>query len=685
MAPTAQLPPQTLIEPVTDILHGVPITDPYRWLEDQNSPQTRKWLEEQATYTRAYFDSIPARDSIRQRIRELLQTSSISEPWNVGERFFYLKRYQEAEQPVIVTARGLGGGEEVLVDPAPRSNGHSVAVSIVDISADGRFMAYSVRNGGTDHSTIEFLDIERKKVLPDILEEGFCRGLAFAPDGHGFYYSHRKVHDPRPLYQAAFFHRFGTERLYDQEVFFAGEQTNLFLAIRHSFEANLLAYAVFSTGKRHRTSLVLHRPWANESPATLLSDIEGLFVPFFARGQLLAYTDLAAPNCRIVRIDPAQADSTKWFDIVRESEHRIQQFAFAGDSVYVTRAAHFSTKIESFRLDGTGGEDVLTRRLGSISLLNRAACTDKLIYSHTSVSEPATIYCYDARTKYKSVWEEPNITLDTARFTLEETYYRSKDGAVIPLFLAARTDLLRHGPMPTFLTGYGGFGTSVTPRFSVFATFLIEQGFLFAVPAIRGGGELGEQWHLKGKRQNRQNAFDDFIAAAERLVMEGLSRHDQIAIGGGSNGGLLVAAAITQRADLFRAAICLGPLLDMVRYHLFDFASAWTDEYGSAENEIDLHSLLAYSPYHNVRQAAKYPAVLLISGDADTRCNPMHARKMTARLQASTISGRPVLLDYRTAWGHVAVQPLSTKVEALADRVIFICRELGIKLETQRI
>jgi prolyl oligopeptidase len=678
MAPTAQLPPQTLIEPVTDILHGVPVTDPYRWLEDQNSPRTRKWLEEQAAYTRAYFDAIPGRDSIRRRVSELLQTSSISDPWNVGERFFYLKRYKHAEQPVIVMAKGIRGEETVLVDPDSRSNGHSVAVSIVDVSPDAKFMAYSVRNGGTDHSAIEFLDLERNKVLPDILEEGFCRGLAFAPDGSGFYYSHRKVHDPHPNYQAAFLHRFGTERAEDREVFFAGERPNAFLSIRYSAEAKLLAYVVFSAGKQRRTSLYLHRPWIEDPPVALVVNIEGLFVPFFARGQLLAYTDLGASNLRIVRIDPSQPNSANWSDIVPECERRIQQFAVADDKVFVTRTDRFSTRIEGFGLDGTGGEDVLTFCCGSVSLLNRTIRTDKLIYTRTSVSEPLATCCYDARTKDVSVWEKTEVPFDPSTISFEETTCRSKDGTAIPVFLAARKELLRQGPLPTLLTGYGGFGTCVTPRFSAFATFLIEQGFLLAVPAIRGGGELGEQWHLEGKRQNRQNAFDDFAATAEWLGAEGLSKPDCIAIGGGSNGGLLVGAAITQRPDLFRAAICLGPLLDLTRYHLFDCGAMWTDEYGSPEDEDDFRALFAYSPYHRVQDGVNYPATMFISGNADTRCNPLHARKMVARLQSTRRSRYPILLDHKSTWGHTPVQPVSTRIESLTDRLAFICRELCI-------
>ena len=686
MPPVVAAPPPTPLDPVTETLHGVEITDPYRWLEDQNSPRTRIWLEEQTAYTRAYVDTIPGREQIREHVRELMAFKEvISEPWNVGDRYFFLKRQEDKEQPVIVMRNGLFGQETVLVDPALRAAGNSTAVSIVAISHDARFLAYSVRQGGTDHSALEILDIERKIVFPDHLGEGFCTGIAFAADGSGFHYCHRALNSPRQNYRAVFWHQFGTEHSADQEVFFAGEEPDLFLGILDSPEARLLAYSVFSTGKRLRTSVYLNSIASREAPKLLLHHIEGCFVPFFVRGQLLAYTDVAARNFRIVHINISDPDPAHWRDIVPESDRRrIQQFAVAGDQVFVTRIDRFSTSIEAFGLDGTRREDIPFPPHGTVSLVNLTTNTEKLFYSHTSIFKPSSVYCYDTRVRELITWDEPTVPFDSSVITVEEVVYTSKDGTSVPLLLAARTDLLRSGPLPTFLTGYGGFGSCVTPRFTAFASFLMEQGFLFAVPALRGGSELGEEWHLAGRRENRQNSFDDFIAAAEWLISQGRSARGRIAIGGGSNAGLLVGAAITQRPNLFRAAICLGPLLDMTRYHLFDFAAGWVDEYGSPEDERDFQSLLAYSPYQRAQDGMAYPAVLLISGDADTRCNPMHARKMAARLQAANTSDHPILLDYKSMWGHTPVQPLSTKIEALTDRLAFICHELGVHVRPKR-
>jgi prolyl oligopeptidase len=686
MAQAVQAPPPTQVEPFTESLHGIEITDPYRWLEDQNSPRTRKWLDEQAAYTCAYFASIPDREGIRRRVSELLALKEItSEPWNVGERYFFLKRPEDRDQAVIVMRDGLFGAETVLVDPAQRGSGSSVAVSIVTISADGRFLAYSVRQGGTDHSSLEILDIERGVVLPDRLSEGFCTGFVFAPDGTGFYYSHRQLHDRHPNYRAAFWHSFGAEQTQDHQIFFAGDKPNLFLGILSSPETNVLAYAVFFTGKSPRSSVYLQVMSSEPSEAKLaVEEIKGCFVPFFVRGQLLAYTDFSAPNFRIVRIDPSNSDPRRWHDVVSESDRRIQQFAIAGDQVFVTRIDRFSTNVDVFSLDGRQKESAAFPACGTIDLLNRTNATEKLFYSYTSISKPAAIYCYDVRREEAVAWSEVDSPFDLSGIAVEETAYTSADGTSVPLFLAARKELLHSGPLPTLLTGYGGFGSCVTPRFTAFATFLMEQGFLFAVPALRGGSELGEQWHRAGKREHRQNSFDDFLAAAEWLIREQRSISGHIAIGGGSNAGLLVGAAITQRPDLFRAAICLGPLLDMARYHLFDFAAGWADEYGSPEDQDDFQSLLAYSPYHRVLENVAYPAVLLISGDADTRCNPMHARKTAARLQAATVSTHPVLLDYKLDWGHTPVQSLSTKIEALTDRLAFVCHELGVHMQHGR-
>jgi prolyl oligopeptidase len=330
--------------------------------------------------------------------------------------------------------------------------------------------------------------------------------------------------------------------------------------------------------------------------------------------------------------------------------------------------------------------DLSGQRLGTLPLPSHGTAsffpcrpdTDTIFYRFTSFTHPPSILIHRIHTPESQIWASSKISFDPSSIEIERVVYPSKDGTRIPMFLVCRKDRRLAGPLPTFLTGYGGFGSSITPKFTAHATCLIERGCLFAVANIRGGAEFGEAWHLAAQRHNRQTAVDDFIAAAEWLLAEGYAERGRMAIGGASNAGLLVGAALTQRPGLFRAAICLGPLLDMLRYHLFDFADKWTGEYGSPQIEKDFHALLRYSPYHAVRRGVPYPAVMLISGGADTRCNPMHARKMVARLQAATCSEHPILLDYRPAWGHVPTQPLSVRTEALTDRLAFLHHELGL-------
>jgi prolyl oligopeptidase len=672
--------PPSKIDPVVDFMHEIKVTDPYRWLEQQDASQTRKWIEDQTAYTRAYFEAVPRQEWIRTRVENLLELKSvISEPWSVSGRLFCLKRQPRSEQPTIIMRTGLFGEARVLIDPAQRETGANTAVSIVAISHDARFLAFAVRQGGTDHSRLEILDVRRDSLLTDGLPDGFCSGFTFAPDATGFYYSHRQLHDSRPNYRAVYWHPFGADPANDRETFFAGEQADLFVGVLPCPEAALLAYPVFSIGKARRTSLYLHElPHSVHEPTLLIDNIAGCFAPFFVKDQLFAYTDFLAPNFRIVRIDIESPDPALWQNVVPESPHRIQQFAVAGDQVFVTRVDRFTTQLDAFGLFGNCSKVVVKSICGSIDLLNCNTNSDKLFYSETSLTEPSSVYCYDTVARTDTACEAGNPLSNSAEMIIREFTYPSFDGTSIPLLLACREDINVSRPLPTFLTGYGGFGSCVTPRFTAFATFLIQQGFLFAAPAVRGGAELGEEWHQAGMRHRRQNSFDDFIACAEWLITNGYSAAGRIAIGGGSNAGLLVGAVITQRPELFRAAICLGPLLDMLRYHLFDFAAGWTDEYGTPDDEQDCKYLLNYSPYHKVRDGVPYPAVLLISGDADTRCNPMHARKMTARLQAATASDNPILLDYKTAWGHTPVQPRSVRLDALTDRLAFICHELGV-------
>jgi len=669
---------------VTELLHGVSVTDPYRWLENQHSPSTRKWLEEQTAYTRAYLNGIPGRERIRKRVEQLLDIEVVSEPWKVCNRYFFLKRAAKQERPVIMMREGETRKDILLIDPTERHEVGTLAVNILSISRDSRKLAYSVRHGGEDYCAVEFFDVNRRVTLPDRLPLGLCRGFAFSADGNGFYYVHEALGTPQPSFRAVKWHAFGTEPDADSEVFSIDQNPKRNLGMIASADGSHLGYLVASCGDPRTVDFHIHSLAGGKQPRQILEHVEGTFWPQFAGKSLIVLTDWEAPNGRIVFIDPDHPQRDAWREIVPETRARIQSFAVVDGLIFAGLVENASARIETFELSGKPLGTLPCPTHGTPQILPSRSDSDIFFYSFTSFSDPRTVFRYDVRTAQHTVWTQSQVPFDSESIEVERVEYASKDGTRVPMFLVAQKGRRRSGPLPTFLTGYGGFGTSVTPQFTAYATFLLEYGFLFAVANLRGGSEFGEQWHLAGKRHNRQNAVDDFVAAAEWLLGQGHAASGQIAIGGGSNAGLLVAAALTQRPDLFRAVVCLGPLLDMVRYHKFDQAKFWIQEYGCAECEDDFRHLHAYSPYHRVEDGAKYPSVMLISGDADTRCNPMHARKMAARLQAASSSGYPILLDYKLAWGHVPVQPLSTRIEALTDRLAFICHELEVHVEPRR-
>ncbi len=522
--------------------------------------------------------------------------------------------------------------------------------------------------------------MNRRSILPDRLPRGFYGGLVFATDGRGFYYSHQHVDSKRPYYHAIRWHTFGTGLEQDMETFVVGEDPKLRVMLLPALDGTKMYLCRVLVDTVKVTDIYVQNLAANESPRLVVRGIEGKFYPFISRNQLIALTDWKSPNGRVVAIDLDNPEIGAWRDVVPESQSCLESFAVSGEKIFVAYSENAVTRIQIFDTSGRLHGSVPCPPHGTAQLIQGDPQCDEVFYSYTSFSQPASIYCYHAMSGRHELWAQPNVPFDASSVEVEQVHYPAKDGIEIPMFLLSRRGQRHLGPMPTFLTGYGGFGISLTPRFTAYATFLMEQGCLIAMPNLRGGSEFGEEWHVAAKRHNRQIAFDDFIAAADWLVAEGHTAPERIAIGGGSNGGLLVGAALTQRPDLFRAVICLGPLLDMLRYHKFDQAILSAEEYGSAENAEDFQSLRMYSPYHRVKDDVAYPAVMLISGDSDTRCNPMHARKMTARLQAATNSRRPILLDYKPAWGHMPVQPLSSRIDALTDRLAFICHELGVRV-----
>ncbi|MGD0963291.1 MAG: prolyl oligopeptidase family serine peptidase [Candidatus Acidiferrales bacterium] len=669
-------PPFSRSEPVTDFIHGVAVTDPYRWLEDGASAQTREWLEQQGQFTRTYLDGIPGRDRIRERIRELLAVETYDSLQKAGNRYFFRKRLPDQEQPCIYMREGADGHDQLLVDPSQRKTGKYSTAQPLRISPDGRLLFYEVKEGGERTGTFELLEIEGRKRLPDLLPRGYLRGFAFAPDSKSFYYVHEAVGAKRPFYRAAYRHFLGTTLRRDQEVFAAGEDQTIQLGLLSG--GNRLAFVVHHFLEKTLTDIYLSPLGADVDPRLMMGGIDYFVGLRLLEDRILALTDRDAPNFRIVRIRPHDGQEHEWIETVPECDVPIQSWFVVGNRIlvsYVRQAAH---QIRVFDLAGKECGDVPIRSAETIRILGLPAKSDELFLEAESFTEPVSLFRYSPDSNERILWAKRHIPFDSSRYGYSRAWYLSNDGTRIPIYLVGRRDALDKGGNPTIMTSYGGYGISLTPQFSVFVAFLMEQGCLFALPNIRGGCEFGIPWHEAAKRRKRQTAYDDFLSAAEWLFRSGQTAPGKLAIFGGSNSGLLVGAALTQRPDLFRAVVCMVPILDMLRYHHFDRARFWKDEFGTAEDPDDFVALAKYSPYHQIRQGMAYPATMIVSGDADRNCNPLHARKMTARLQNATCSEQPIILDYCKFRGHSPVLPLSDRIEALTDRMAFICDQLKL-------
>jgi prolyl oligopeptidase len=672
-------PPYSRVEAVTDIYHGVPVADAYRWLEDPNSDATRSWLDEQSRYARRHLDQIPGRDIVRRRIQQFLSVETYDSLQTNGTRYIFRKRMPDQEQPSIYVRDGASGEDQLLIDPARRGSGSFLAVRPLRVSPVGRLLLYEVKHGGERSGTFELFDIEDRKVLPDGLPRGFLRGFAFAPDGKSFYYVHEPLEAQRPFYRAVYRHTLGTPPGEDQEIFFAGEDEKIRLSL--SSDTERMAFFVSSFRGTKYSDVYLHSFCAKADPERLLSRIDYGLGLRLINGRIFAITDCGAPNRKIVEICLREAGNAEWIDVVPEAESPITDWLVAEDAHFVTYMKEMISRIFVFDLTGLKREEIPIQRDSTIRLIGTAPDSGELLFETESFAEPIAICRFSRKANECMRWAKTSFEeFDSGNFSYSRVWFTSKDGTRVPMFLAGRRDVLDRHSNPTIMTSYGGFGISMTPQFSVLAASLMERGCLFAVPNIRGGAEFGADWHRAARRRNRQTAFDDFLCAAESLVESNRSAPGKLGIFGGSNSGLLMGAALTQRPDLFCAVVCMVPMLDMLRYHLFDNAHLWKEEFGTAEDPDDFAALLKYSPYHRVQDRVAYPATLIVSGDRDGNCNPLHARKMTARLQAANISGHPILLDYNPFRGHSPVLPLNVRIEALTDRVAFLCHHLQLPM-----
>jgi prolyl oligopeptidase len=668
-------PPSPACETI-DVLHGVSIADPYRWLEEQHSPATREWLKAQTAYARAYLDDIPGRATICERVHQCLAIETIDSVQKSGNRYFFRKRLPNEEQACIYMREGFEGEDQLLVNPIELGSGTFTSVKPLFISNDQRLLLFAIREGGERPARFAILDIERCSILPDILPRGYLRGFAFAAGNGGFYYVHEDQASSRPFYRAAHYHLFGTPFREDQEIFSAGEDEKIRLTL--SANERDLAFTVHRFLATTTTDVHLKSLDVDDPPKEILRNISGYFRLRLARNKLLALTDRDAPNRRIVEVRPQEGRVPDWVDVVPEGDVRITTWVVAGNRMYVSYARASAQRILIFDLAGEKTGEIAVQKGESVRIASVAPDGEELFLEAESFTEPVRIYRCPRDKPGRILFASRKIPFDSEAYSHAELSYTSADGTPIPLILMGRREALLNGLRPVIMTAYGGFGISAAPGFSVLVALLLERGCLFALPSIRGGSEFGTAWHQAATGIHRQTAYTDFISAAEWLIKTGRTKPQKLAIFGGSNAGLLVGAALTQRPELFRAVVCLSPLLDMLRYHLFDNAHPWREEFGTVENHEEFAALEKYSPYHQVKSGVAYPASLFVSGDADRVCNSLHARKMTARLQQANASIYPVLLDYSEHRGHAPMLPLGERIRALTDRVAFLSEALDL-------
>ena len=703
-APTYPAPPNTRIEEVVNVMHGVEIHDPFRWLEDRDAPETRAWLDEQNAYAELIVGQTPMRTWLENRLTELMDRDDIGSPRKAGEYEYFTMRRKGEELPIIYRRpapadlpegarereeRGEDEGEEdddpepidpdaeyeVVIDPHLLDPGHTTRVSIVDFSKDGKLMVYNIRDGGQDEVQIRVRDLETGEDLADALPNALYGGISLNEEATGFTYTARsRETGPRIKY-----HELGTDFADDEVIFGEGYGPETFVGMSEAGEGR---YRIFTVSHGWaRTEVHLQDLEGGGPIRPLVDDAHAHFYPRFHDGLLYMRTDLDSSNGRLLAIDLENPERENWHEIIPEGDDMMEGFAFIDDKIYVSYLHDVSSQIRVFEMDGTATGEIEVPPFHTASI--RGADEGKVALTLRSFLQPEITYEIDLETGERSVDDEEVIDFDPTGFEVEQVWATSKDGTRLPMYVVHRADVEMNGQNPTLLGGYGGFYASRRPGFSTTAAVWLELGGVYAVANMRGGGEYGEEWHRGGMLANKQNVFDDFIAAAEWLIEAGYTSPDKLAIQGASNGGLLVGAALTQRPDLFRAVLCGFPDVDILRfpYYTRNNNAPALLEYGNSEVREEFQFIRTWSPYQNVVEGTSYPAVMFSTGDLDTRVPPLGARKMTARLQHATTSGYPVILLYHPKAGHAGSRgvPMSRRIEDTAMELAFVAHQLGVE------
>lgn len=689
---------ESLVYPTTakvdqiDEYHGVKIADPYRWLENPDTAETQAWVEAQNQVTFAYLNQIPARDKIKQRLTQLWDYEKYGIPFKEGDRYFYYKNDGLQNQSVLYTLKSLDDEPKVLIDPNTLSEDGTVALAGISISENGKFMAYSLSISGSDWQEWKVRDIETGADLSDHLKWIKFSGASWTHDHKGFFYSRydepnqqTKLEDVN-YYQKLFYHQLGTPQSEDILIYERPDQKEWGFNGFVTEDGNYLIISVWR-GTDPKNLLFYKDLTKPDSPVIeLINEFEANFSLIDNDGPLFwLETDLDAPRSRVISINinhppksPLSQGSNEggFTEIIPEAVETLQGVGILNNQFVTSYLKDAKTEIKIFNLDGTFLREVALPGIGSAGGFAGKRHDTETFYSYTSFTTPNTIYRYDMVTDTSTIYRQPKVDFNPDDYETKQVFYASKDGTKIPMFITHKKGLKLDGNNPTYLYAYGGFAVSITPSFSVSLLVWMELGGVYAVANIRGGGEYGEEWHQAGTKLQKQNVFDDFIAGAEWLIENQYTSSKKITIAGGSNGGLLVGACMTQRPDLFAAALPAVGVLDMLRFHKFTIGWAWTSDYGSPEDPEEFKALYAYSPLHNLKPAIAYPATMITTADHDDRVVPAHSFKFAAALQEAHQGENPVLIRIETKAGHGAGKPTTKIIEEIADEWAFLVRIL---------
>ncbi|GAB4299952.1 MAG: prolyl oligopeptidase family serine peptidase [Oscillatoriaceae cyanobacterium] len=674
--------PETIKVDQVDEYHGIKVPDPYRWLEDPDSDATKAWVTAQNQVTFPYLKEISERESIKQRLTNLWNYERYGIPFKEGNRYFYFKNDGLQNQSVLYVLDSPDAEPRVLLDPNLLSEDGTVALTSTSISDDGNLMAYGISISGSDWQEWKVLDVTTGENHPDVIKWVKFSGASWTKDGKGFFYSrYDEPNDKTKLedvnyYQKLYYHRLFTAQSEDVLIYHRPDQKEWGFSGYVTEDGKYLIISVWR-GTDPKNLIFYRDLTVPDAPVVeLISEFTAEYSFIDNDGDLFWFrTDLDAPRGRLIAIDINRHEVR---EIIPQVAETLEGVGLVNNKFVASYLKDARSQIKIFDLSGVLVREVALPGIGSAGGFGGKRSDTETFYSFTSFTNPATIYRYDMVTGESSVYRQPVVDFQPAEWETQQVFYTSKDGTRVPMFITHKKGIVLDGNNPTYLYGYGGFNVSLTPSFSVSKVVWLELGGVLAIPNLRGGGEYGEEWHQAGTKQNKQNVFDDFIAAAEWLIENGWTSRGKLAIAGGSNGGLLVGACITQRPDLFAAALPAVGVMDMLRFHKFTIGWAWCSDYGSPENPEEFQALYAYSPLHNIKPLTSYPATLITTADHDDRVVPAHSFKFAAALQAAQAGDAPVLIRIETKAGHGAGKPTAKLIEEIADELAFLVRVLGL-------